>query len=163
MVQVQSRSYEHNNVEGCGQLSNDRLYKSRPVEHKSYKTIGDKTIETIKLAWKEEEIKWGNDLHFPDLAGSTLTIKYIPQKGDEYDFEHPKDKIIPQKRITEFEKKVWKSTWLLYIQHGLLLPQIIKVNDTGKCILIMATKNDISTSYDIILREGYTEVVRKSK
>ena len=126
---------------------NPRLYRSNPDG---------------RGHWKQEEIKWGNDLLFPDFAGTVVNIKHLPGEGTEYDMVKQADNIIPKARVKEFMDKVSSSLWKLYLNHNITNPMILKVNDTGRVNLLMAHSCNKNTVIDIILREGHTEMVNKS-
>ena len=136
---------------------NPRLYKSNPR-----KTL-DKETGEVKLVWNQEEITWGKELSFPDFAGTVLNIIHTPQQGDTYDMKKPSKNIIPSKRVKEFMEKVHHSCRLLGTEHGFSLPHVLTVDDEGMIHLLMSNQSGNNTVVDIVLREGYSGIVTKTK
>ena len=127
---------------------NPRLYRSNPDG---------------RGHWKQEEIKWGNELSFPDFAGTTIEINHLSMEGTEFNMTKESDNIIPKDMVENFIQTISNSLWILYLEHGFTNPMILKVNDTGKVNLLMAHSCNKNTVVDVILKSGHTEVVKITK
>lgn len=126
---------------------NERLYRSNPDG---------------RGHWKQEEIKWGNDLSFPDFAGTIVNLKHVPNEGFTFTLEKKTDNIINPKKVDEFIKAIDKSLRLLWFEHNMSSPFMMRVDESGKCNLILATMCNKPSVIDVVLRSGYTELVKRT-
>ena len=138
---------------------NPRLYRSNPIKNL------DKDTGEVKLVWKQEEIKWGKELSFPDFAGIEVKITYKQYHGEIYDFNTTKGtgNKISEKRYEQFVEHISRSLRILWTEHGFLTPYILSVNEDGKIHLILTHQFNKNTVVDIVLRDGSTEIVKKTK
>ena len=115
-----------------------------------------------KRYWENHKqiVDWGNDYIAPKFAGTVVEITY--NHGYNYDLKKNSDIIIPADEVDSFVIKLSKILWCYFIESEIFSPMTIKVDEEGKCHLLMFNSNTGMHTTNKILRHGEVKIVDKN-
>ena len=106
-------------------------------------------------------VEWGKDYVNDKFSGARIEITYEQFKGDNIEIWKPGMESIPKEVIDSFIRDLSRMQFLYFDAYGIFLPWHIKVDDEGKCHLLLFNSNTGIHSDNKILRTGEPKIVNK--
>ena len=117
-----------------------------------------------KRFWKnhKEIVKWGDDYIAEKFAGTLVEVTYsqVSGEGTTMDFKNTNNKLTSND-YESFILEIDKILMCYFIDSEIFLPMTIRVDDEGKCHLLMFNSNTGIHTTNKILRHGKVEIVDK--